>query len=57
MPMNVPLQEWSRVCTEMNGPSVAKRLNTTSQISDTQREFAGNPYMNDVGINLYHAIY
>ena len=55
--MNVPLQEWSRVCTEMNGPSVAKRLNTSSQISDTQREFAGDPYMNDVGINLYHAIY
>ena len=55
--MNVPLQEWSRVCTLMNGPTVAKRLNTSSQISATQREFADNPEMNEVGINLYHAIY
>ena len=55
--MNVPGQEWSKLCSTKNIPTAGMNLNTSSQISATQREFADNPEMNEVGINLYHAIY
>ncbi len=50
--MNVPGLEWSKVCSTKNIPTAGMDLNTSSQ-----REFADNPEMNEVGINLYHAIY
>ena len=50
--MNVPGLEWSKVCSTKNIRTGGMDLNTSSQ-----REFADNPQMNEVGINLYHAIY